>query len=131
MRECLGSKCKGCAKICILIIIKRGWQCFGFIQSLHQAEDTSRFKLFCFIPNCLQRKRKHLCNLSKYRTVAEKKLIKLFIQYWYEYLSTKSHSRSVGRVGVLVGSPSTDREVGSLSPHALKKFWVKQSVIWH
>ena len=35
---------------------------------------------------------KHLFNLSIYRTVSDKKyLIKLFIQYGYEYLSIKSH----------------------------------------
>ena len=37
-------------------------------------------------------------------SIREKYLIKLFIQYVYEYPSTKSHSRSAGCIGVMVAS---------------------------
>ena len=47
------------------------------------------------------------------KRIREKYLITLFIQYGYEYLSTKYHKKSAGRVGVMVESQSTDREVGS------------------
>ena len=56
--------------------------------------------------------------------IRKKYLIKFFVEYGYEYLSTKSHCRSAGRVGVMVTSQSTDRDRSS--PHAPQKFWGKK-----
>ena len=82
-----------------------------------------RIVLF-YISNCLQRIAQTFVQFTYIQNcIREKYLIKLFIQYGYEYLSTKSHSRPACQ--------STDREVDSSSPHAPDKFCCKQSVIWH
>ena len=103
MHACIGRMSR--TKICILIIIKRGYRCKGGTLSPRQSEDPSRFEFFCFISNCLQRLAENIYSIDLYVELYQRKyLIKLFIQYGYEYLCTKSHSRSAGRIGVMVAN---------------------------
>ena len=51
LHACIGRM--GATKICILIIIKRGWQCKAGRERFtnYQSEDPSRFEFFCLHQN--------------------------------------------------------------------------------
>ena len=58
-----------------------------------------------FISNCQQEIAQNIYSIYLHTELYQRKiLIKLFMQYGYEYLSTKSHPRSAVGVGVMVAS---------------------------
>ena len=68
---------KGSPKICILIIINRGWQCKVGREQFNplQSEDPSRFEVFVYIKMLTTESTKQVFNLSIYRTLSEKKIL--------------------------------------------------------
>ena len=74
----------GDAKICILLVIKRCWQCKVYRESdLHhsQSEDASYIELFCLYQNVYNGEHKTFVQLINIQNcIKEKILIKLFMQ---------------------------------------------------